>query len=817
MSVPQALFALCLILGASQFVSEAVFQNPEFPSLLFEPNLRRHTFDAFVIEREGRLLLTASSSYSHSLDRIRFLRQKWTFLVTLHDLLGWTAPREIWRAISAIADAVLKLTYEVAWEYHARMRKLEGDCPVLVVAFGKLGGDELNYSSDVDLAFVHRNGLSEKSEAEARRFCEAFVNALTQKMGRGSLYRVDLRLRPYGSAGEITRSMRGYEAYYELYAEPWETQALMRARAIVGPEELATSWEHLRIDRCFRPSVTEFTIQQVLSMREKIDAFAKPEDFKRGPGGIRDVEFIVQAMQLIHGFEVPELRTRNTLVVLDIAVDKGLIPPETGESLAKAYVWLRQLEHRCQLSGDQQTHVLPTDAEELDSVARLMGLWDGVAVSNALGDLREKVRATYSHWFSGPTVERPRELNLTIQELGIASIWLEELLGVEGTDQVLFENRDTGPRIAQIIRQGPLLLPAFRRSASLTEALISGEILELGLEGLSIREAWVAREDAVGARKLSNAHTAIWTRFLLGDPGDVGMDPWESSSALVDLVIREVASTAPVGLSIIGLGSYANFELGPSSDADLVVLVERAEDQAIAEAFVSDSLARLHKWHTLGAPTELDLRLRPEGSKGLLVRTFEGFANYMATDMELWERFALGHCRLIYGPSGALDLVLEAARPKGFSRIEIEELLAIKARIENERVSRENVTLNVKLGAGGLNDIEWLIRLEEMKLGFAGAAKTALRLEALLDRFALNEQESVFLEEAHRYLIELRAKMALLGIQDDLLPSSEPFRNVLSVGFGSVNNWLSHHETVRQEVRRVYNSRIHQLFDGDFR
>jgi len=796
------------MLGASQVVAEAAVQNPEFPSLLFEPATRKLKFTVEQISQEGRQLLASSSSYSHSLDRIRFLRQKWTFLITLHDLLGWTEPPSIWKAISALADVIMTLTYEEAWEYHARMRKLEGTCPVLVVAFGKQGGSELNYSSDIDLAFVNKNGLTEKEEAEARRFCEAYVNALSQKMGRGALYRVDLRLRPYGSAGEITRSMRGYEAYYELYAEPWETQALIRARPVVGPVDLAENWESLRVNRCFRPNISEFTIQEVLAMRQKIDAFAKSEDFKRGPGGIRDIEFIVQALQLIHGFEFPVLRSQPTLETLEAAINNDLIPELLGRALEKDYTYLRQLEHRCQLGADQQTHTLPTDPSELKSVALLMGHPKSTELQESLANLRSELRDAYSNWFSTePGTER--RLDFTIQELGLASAWLEPLIGIEGTGQVMFENRDTASRLLGIIRQAPALLSTFRSSASLTEALISGEIFEIEVGASRVTQAWRSTDDLIGAKRMASLHATIWTRWVLGSDT---IDPWDLSSRLLDRLIIDVTQDSPVPLSVIALGSYANRESGPKSDADLMVLVENGSDQSLAEGYIGSVLSRFKKWHGFGAPTEVDLRLRPDGKKGLLVTTLEGFAHYEQSDMELWERFALGHCRLISGEERCYEAVKSAAS-KVLDVEGARELIAIKARIENERVSAENQYRDVKLGSGGLNDIEWLMRLSEMKLGIAGAGRTRDRLASLPD------SDVTVGIAAHKSLLALRAHLSLMEYKDDLVPTDEDQLSRLanSMGFSNRKDFLLWHLEMREMVRTSYHQHLERLFGSDFR
>src|SRR5437588_3310662 len=367
--IPELAKLLVQLLGSSQSIADALIQNPELASIVTDPAELSRYPTADMILSEGRQLVALASSYSHKLDRLRYLKQRWRVPVVVNDLAGAWAPEAVWRAISDLADAIIELAFEVvAQEY--------GGAPLMVVAFGKLGGQELNYSSDVDLVYVLEDGIDEASEKRAVRFCEMLSNALSIPMGRGSLYRVDLRLRPFGGAGPIAQTMAAIETYYRSHAELWETQALLRSRPVAGNEELSPRWESLRRQYCFRKTTSEFAVSGFLDMRDRIEGIAEKDDLKRGPGGIRDVEFLAQILQMLHGHDHEELQVGSTLEALRRLAHAEFIPQHAQHILEESYTFLRQLEQRCQLVNDQQTHALPRSVAGKQHVAQMMGYDD---------------------------------------------------------------------------------------------------------------------------------------------------------------------------------------------------------------------------------------------------------------------------------------------------------------------------------------------------------------------------------------------------------------------------------------------------------
>ncbi len=792
------------LFGSSRAVTDWVVQNPELPTLLYEDasflKATAKTFAHSALSAEADTLLKSAISYTHGLDRLRYLRQKWFFQLTLADLgrpnssSVVPASDHVWDALSNIADVLLHKSFDLAWENHRTVKGLEADCPVSLVTFGKHGGRELNYSSDVDVVFVLEDGTDEKLEREAARFVESFLRAVSDRMGRGALYRVDVKLRPYGSSGPLLSAMRAFEAYYELYAEPWERMALIRSRVLNDPIGIAPRWKTLRLKHAFRSHVSDATITEILSVRDRLDAFATESDFKRGPGGIRDIEFVAQLLQLVEGRRLPSLHVAPTLQALSAIQAEGLLPERIAGELALEYEFFRTLEHRCQLLHDRQTHELPDSAEERLGVARMMGFLSIEDLETDLARRRSRVRSIFRRFLRRLT---EREGEAPMLDLHPNTLpWLQKTLGEEGADAVLRENSESGLRCDSLARLAPVLVDHLAQFPGLTELIVTGEILDEEPDPSSLSKAWAlctedrlddAKVDRIGRTVLS-AFLFAWVRdCLLWNPNE----PPTPSQAISEVLVESLIAHSPVPIVVLGLGSFARRELGPTSDLDLIALVERSSDQHPAEEYLQRVVRVLERWKRVGLPTLFDFRLRPEGGKGLLAPTMEGFEAYLRDDMATWEKFAL-QGPVLFGSEhgkGLAKTILQPLEDK-ISPEELSELLAMKSRIENERVKPELAARDLKLGPGGLGDIEWLIRLRKM-LGVSNSAEEGVRLRAdLLD------------------LLHLRNRTALLG-QGALLPANEELARWLAdasqVGWAQpLADLVQNHSDRRNWVRQLW-------------
>jgi glutamate-ammonia-ligase adenylyltransferase len=804
------------IFGASQPIADVLIQNPELSSLILEPGELERYPDVETLVSDGKRLLAATSSYAHALDRLRFLRQRWMLTITLNDLGGRWPQERVWRALSDLADALVALVVERAYEETRKSRPLPEKCPVMVVAFGKLGGRELNYSSDIDLAYVIEDGLDEKTERECVRFCEALGRALSDRMGRGALYRIDLRLRPYGAAGPILRSMKGYEGYYNRYAEHWEIQALLRSRPLVGPFAICDRWEKLRIEKCFRPKTSEIALEEMYSMRARIEEYAAPGDIKRGAGGIRDVEFLVQALQMLHGAGVPALQVRPTIDALRALEEAGYLDHSVAAALKEGYTFLRKLEHRVQLVGDQQTHELPASDVSREALARTMGERSWSALESNLRFHRRTIESLYRSTLNlDPEARDPR--NRVAQELGhlgpAALQWFDVLAESESFYSQLEENQGSLLRVRQILETAPRLVNRFKESVPATELLLSGEIEEAGDDSGRLSRLPRESDPATVASVYTDGVTKSLARWILNPEERPEPTICLLGEALLNRAIAEYAPSA----TLIGLGSFGNRECSLDSDLDLLFLVEDPSAHAATEKGVQDLLGYIGRLRQFGTGLNVDLRLRPDGRRGLLVRTLQGLQAYAQSDLELWERFALGHARLIHGSQDAFDVVLELAYGLPITPDRLQELLRMKHRVETERVKPQHLQRNVKLGNGGLNDLEWLVHLHEMRYpgatGADGGGPFDERIRRLFRAQLINALETEFLLSARTHLLDLRLRLQMLGYEEDLVPENPDKLDRLARSFGEVdgNAFLARHEPVIDGVRRLYNESIERL------
>ena len=266
-----------------------------------------------------------------------------------------------------------------------------GVAPPTVLALGKLGGRELNFSSDVDLLFVYASPGGVEADAARNGEVARVVRGLRAGLeARGELgfgYRVDLELRPEGPTGPLANSVEAALGYYESFGAEWERQALIRLRHVGGPEEPARALAAGLEPFVWRRSISPAALQAVRAMKHRIERERRSagrdldHDLKEGPGGIRDVEFLVQALQLFVGGREPRVRTGNVLDALDALAAAGALPVATAAALADAYLWLRRSEHALQLDEERRTHSVPRDARGQRALARRMGYADADAES----------------------------------------------------------------------------------------------------------------------------------------------------------------------------------------------------------------------------------------------------------------------------------------------------------------------------------------------------------------------------------------------------------------------------------------------------
>jgi glutamate-ammonia-ligase adenylyltransferase len=683
---------------------------------------------------------------------------------------------------------------------------------------------------------------------------------------------VDAGLRPEGKAGPLVRSLASHLAYYERWAKTWEFQALLKARPIAGDLALGQAWIDQVAPLVWSAGERPGFVADVQAMRRRVEATLRQDtagrEVKLGPGGLRDVEFSVQLLQLVHGRTDDTVRSGTTLVALDQLAAGGYVGREDARHLAEAYRWLRTVEHRLQLHRLRRTHLLPPDDDEpalrrlaravgyrgdvlplfrreryghfqevrrlheklfyrplLDAVARLpasqarltpaaarerlvaLGFDDPATALRHLEALTEGVsrRAAIQQtllpamlgWFADAA--DPDAGLLSFRQVSDAlgtSPWYLRLLRDEGT---------AAERLARLLASSRYVADLFVRAPDAVRMLAADdELVPRSREALEQAFLAVARrrEDwevsAVAVRSLRRHELLrIACAELLGLTTEVGQALSDVSAATVaaalEIATRKVeaerrAGELPMRLAVIAMGRLGGSEQGYGSDADVLFVHEprpgASDSEAAAVAHdVANELRRLLALPAPDPPLLVDADLRPEGRQGPLTRSLESYQAYYARWAHVWESQALLRAAPLAGDPEVAAAFLRAVEdvrypPGGLTQEQLVEVRRIKARVETERIPKgADRTLALKLGLGGLADVEWTVQLLQLQHGAELAAlRTPMTLPALraaADAGLLDHADAAVLEQAWTLTSKVRNALVLVrGKATVSLPSS---------------------------------------------
>ena len=762
---------------------------------------------------------------------LRILRQLVMERLVVLDCDQHASLEDITRAVTELGEFTLDAAFHEAQSqldasYGAPTTPNGERATLWIVGMGKFGARELNVSSDIDLIYVYdedgmTTGLPDgRGRISNQDYFAKAVKQIYTLIGdtteHGFVFRMDLALRPNGNSGPSVVSRQSLEEYFLVQGREWERFAWLKSR-VVAPFSAKANAHELRdtvLPFVFRRYLDYSVFESLRSLHQQIRKHAitrsaghpeRANDVKLARGGIREIEFTVQLLQVVRGGQFPELRTRPTLQALQRLSQANLMPVATADALAKAYVFLRQVEHRIQYLDDQQTHVLPTNDEDLNWMAltlgfgdacdflsqldshrelvahefdRLLGLGDK-AETNGNGDckgcptktdhadlasllphLNERLSERVSHWSEQPRMRTLRDdavqrllkllqrTNAWIDEGRITeeaalrwSDWIEPLLRRESYLALLIERPRVHEQLmrllgmarwpAKYLQQHPGVIDELAGEALLAERFVPAEFeQELERRLASLQSTGQADEETL-LNLLRRAHHAEVFRTLARDVEEriTVEQVADDLSALADSVLKITSRWVwqnfkqrhrdePL-FAILAYGKLGGKELGYGSDLDIVFVYEDPHERAgeIYAAYVR----KLINWLTVktgdGDLYEIDTALRPNGNSGLLVSTFDAYADYQGQRGDntawTWEHQAMTRARFCLG-APELKARFDAVRAsvinakRDVAALQ-QEIVAMRDKMRTAHPVKPDL-FDVKHSAGGMVDVEFAVQ-----------------------------------------------------------------------------------------------------------
>ncbi len=839
---PSLFVALIFLFSGSQVLTDALLKEPSYVDWLSRPETLANSKSKDMLMRDFYEMAEFQSKNIFSV--LRKFKKREYIRIGLRDLLGKVGFKETVEDISDLADVCLQAAYEHA---DRKLQKKFGrpvyqdangnwiESEFTIFGMGKLGGRELNYSSDIDLIYIYTSSQGEtRSTSESSitsisnheyftKLALDITKSLHEITSDGNVFRVDLELRPEGNSGEIVNSLTSCEIYYQSWGRTWERQALIKARVSAGSENLGKEFFEMIEPFIYRRSLDFEAIEEIKSMKYQINKSLKGKhskgNIKLGFGGIREVEFTIQAYQLLLGGRDKSLRVRDSLGAMKTLYEKNILTEADHNHLREAYIFLRNLENRVQITFGLQTYLLPDNEIDLAVLARKMRI-AGDSQKN-LADNLMKEYETHTRFVGTLFAEQFVEKEKREAAETLSSEWDRSRIGEEqftesmlaeipflpdpkrtyrflksfrdGTQfshpsvQSIQEFYSIIPKIFQQCRRVPkpdaaienlcrfveatgaresflslfqsnekfleLLLILFGSSGMLSQILIKRPDLVDVLTDMEaiyrFKLAEKIQEDLNSALKTSPDFESkslvlrrtkqaeelrIGVRYLIKEADLAGT--LEDLSNLADVFLQTVYRIACEeqksgnhnDFCIIGMGKLGGHELNFGSDLDVLLVYDEGESDPPPEGFsgyysaLSQMIYKLTSEMTsAGYAYKIDTELRPEGDAGALVLSVQGYEKYFKSRARIWEQQALVRARFVAGNAEVGKKFIEAVHQfvyqDKFKYGSLIEISRLRERMEQELAKESTKGKNVKLGFGGLADIEFAVQIIQLMHG----------------------------------------------------------------------------------------------------
>jgi len=870
------------VLNGSDYVTQWGNRNSDRASDLLSSGDLTTIYDAEGYEQRLKATLESVADEISLQQKLRHFRQREMVRIIWRDLAGWAPLAETVRDLSAMADACIQQSLAILhqWQSESLGKPCNADGEeqyLVVLGMGKLGAGELNLSSDIDLIFTYPEGgetqggrKSLSNEEFFTRLGRKLIQSLDNVTIDGFVFRVDMRLRPFGDSGALAASFDAMEDYYQTQGREWERYAMIKARAITGSESGKKGIMDLLRPFVYRKYLDYGVFDSLREMKGMIAGQlhkkGMEDNIKLGSGGIREIEFIGQVFQLIHGGRDKPLQQRPILTILDLLAARNCLSMNAVEDMKVAYDFLRLTEHRIQAWADQQTHLLPKEDGDRLRIASLMGFDDWASFTTVLDEHRRKVQGHFEQTLTAPQADAASDDSVSLlnsdnedkiqylQQLAYAEPEacldkLDYLLATHACRNLGNTERERLERLLPLLVQAAAnvknadsclarllsLLEAIMRRSAYMSLLVENPMALSQLVKLCAASPWISGQltrfpvlldELLDPRTLyevparAEQEKELEMRLATVDKADLEqqmhllrefkqitslhvaaadvtdvlplMKVGDQLTELAEIQLQKVMQLAwrhlvarhgyppctdndnlsQCGFTILAYGKSGGLELGYGSDLDLVFLFDDAANQGetngerpIDALMFYTRLAQrmIHLLNTVtagGILYEIDMRLRPNGTSGLLVTAVSGFEEYQNSEAWTWEHQALVRARCVAGDETLTQKINDIRQQILTKKRDHETLLTevsdMRAKMRENLDKSTDQLFDLKQGKGGITDIEFMVQYavlawSETLPELLVYTDNIRLLGALRDTGKLTEDESRMLADAYRF------------------------------------------------------------------
>ena len=760
------------IISTSQYLADILVRHSSYFRFLFSPAGIESPLRPDFLLNELSNQVSVYKEASHKNDFVRRIYKREILRIGGRDICGRDNLEATTLQISQLAECMLRISFSIAAE-EVKAKRGQLIAPVSCIALGKFGGNELNYSSDIDLIFLYSEGKGQsdlEASEEANYFVSELMKHLTAESAEGHLYRVDLRLRPDGTSGAAAQSLDGMIAYYESRGELWERQMLIKARHVAGDETLSNTFlNHLR-PFIYPRTWLENPIDEIPRMKIRIET-ANPNEYniKIRRGGIRDIEFVVQALQLLNGGANPEIQSGNTLRAIKLLAKNSILNKQEAALLSNAYKFYRLVEHRLQLFSNMQTHTLPSDMVEFRNLSKRCGYKNERKFRNELFGYFDEVSELFNNVFR---IEQPIERS-EIEQLLEGSInddRTRRVLENYGLSKMEESYRNAHYLSRGVTRAGDIEFPsgvtkAFREVApelfedikltvdqdltlkNLSRVVTSVKSLEVFYKSLAdenfrkiiltlcskatrfvdyltveplLLDLLISAErlldiDTYFSKTLPVSLVKEFNEIKLGMLyllGEITLSETQSKWSLVaerfltEAVEQVFPKHRPI---IIAGGKFGSREMSFMSDLDVVFILpdKFKESKPVFEKKIKE--IQKNMLDANGNPVfTVDLKLRPEGKSAPLLMTESEYEVYLEKRLSVWEVMAMTRFRSIFPSKRINDALSHTLQSYKLARPAISEISSLYGKVIQSKSYFHEI--DVKTGDGGMFAVEFLVQ-----------------------------------------------------------------------------------------------------------